>query len=68
MIIMSITHNQIRNLNTQEKQQMRRYVQSVFRRISKHRTGARNQYEQERKRNATANLWGRLAKGDPNSI
>lgn len=44
---MNVTHNQIRNLNTQEKQQMRRYSQSLLRRISKHRAETRNQYEQE---------------------
>lgn len=41
------TQAQIRNLNTQESEQMRRYQRRCLRRIFKHRAEARNKYEQE---------------------
>ena len=44
---MNPTYTQIRNLNTQESEQMRRYQRRCLRRIPKHRAEARNQYEQE---------------------
>ena len=44
---MNPTQTQIKNLDTYEKQQMRRYQQSVLRRISKRRAESKNQYEQE---------------------
>jgi len=44
---MNVTLDQIKNLNTQEKQSMRRYIQICLGRISKHRQKAKDQYEKE---------------------
>lgn len=52
---MNPTQAQIRNLNTQEKQQMRRYTQSLFRRIMKHNQKAKDQCEREQDVNSRPN-------------
>lgn len=44
---MNPTLNQIRNLNTQEAQQMRRYQRRCLDRISQHNKKAKDQYEKE---------------------
>ena len=44
---MNPTLDQIRNLNTQESEQMRRFSQRLLKRISKHRAEARSEYEKE---------------------
>ena len=44
---MNPTYNQIRNLDTYEKQYMRRASQRLLKHISKHRAEAKNKYEQE---------------------
>ena len=44
---MNPTLDQIRDLNTQEREQMRRYSRNVLNRIIRRNRQAKNQYEQE---------------------